>query len=108
MCRFARAPVPLPYSKGIGTALHFLNAPAWPKPNDLGHVTALVVLRTNPREFWTCSRYWVGHIVMHVHGSVSLSKLNKRIVCQAHQQIAVGTSNNAKLKGFGITIFQAC
>ena len=48
------------------------------------------------------------HTVMHVHGSVSLSQLNKRIVCQAHQQIAVGTANNAKLKGFSITIFQAC
>ena len=50
----------------------------------------------------------LGHPVLHVHSSVSLSKLNNRIVCQAHQQIAVGTANNAKLKGLSITIFQAC
>ena len=50
----------------------------------------------------------LGHPVLHLHGSVSRSNLNKRIVYQAHHQIAVGTANNAKHKGFGMTISRAC
>ena len=41
-----------------GNPLDSLRGSPWPKRKHLRHAPALVVLRTNPREFWACSRYW--------------------------------------------------
>ena len=46
--------------------------------------------------------YQMGNLVLHLHGSVLRSNLNKTSVCQAHHQIAVGTTNHAKPKGLGM------
>ena len=51
-CRLGSSP------KAENASEDSIRGPAWPQRKDLGHAPALVVLRTNPREFWACSRYW--------------------------------------------------